>query len=65
MSWEVRPHPEVERWYLALCREDSVTADGVADAIDQLTLEGPNARLPLADTHYAEHLDALKEEDRP
>ena len=33
MMWEVRLHPEVEAWFLDLCRTDSTTADLVAEAI--------------------------------
>ena len=61
MSWEIRLHPEVERWYLTLCREDPVTADGVTDAIDQLALEGPNARRPLVDRVHGSRFHNMKE----
>ena len=32
--WEVSLHPEVEAWFLNLCRDDPVSADLVAEAID-------------------------------
>jgi hypothetical protein len=41
VPWEISLHEEVERWYLALCQDDPVTADGIADAIDQLASVGP------------------------
>ncbi len=49
MAWEVSLHPEVEAWYLAVCKSDPVTADLIEDAIDQLAEEGPALRRPLAD----------------
>jgi hypothetical protein len=36
VAWEVSLHPEVEAWYLALCKSDPETADLIEDAIDQL-----------------------------
>ena len=48
MSWEIRLHPEVEAWFLGLCREDPVTDDGIADAIGQLAEQGPGLGRPLA-----------------
>jgi hypothetical protein len=38
--WEVRLHPEVEAWFLDLCRSDPTTADLVAEAIDVLVEQG-------------------------
>jgi hypothetical protein len=38
-----------------------VTADGVADAIDQLALEGPDARRPLADRVQGSRFHNMKE----
>jgi hypothetical protein len=39
MAWEVSLHPEVEAWYLGLCKSDPETADLIEDAIDQLVNE--------------------------
>lgn len=47
--WEVWLHPEVERWFLGLCRTDSVSADLVAEAIDVLAENGPALGRPLVD----------------
>ena len=33
MAWEVNLHPEVEAWYLAVCKSDPETADLIEDAI--------------------------------
>lgn len=49
MAWEISLHPEVEAWYLALCKSDPQTADLVEDAVDQLAAEGPTLGRPLAD----------------
>jgi hypothetical protein len=47
--WEVSLHPEVEAWFLELCRVDPVSADLVAEAIDVLADEGPALGRPLVD----------------
>lgn len=47
--WEVRLHPEVEAWFLDLCRMDPTTADLVAEAIDVLVERGPALGRPLVD----------------
>ncbi|WP_199516846.1 type II toxin-antitoxin system RelE/ParE family toxin [Nucisporomicrobium flavum] len=47
--WEVRLHPEVEAWFLDLCRSDPETADLVSEAIDVLTDQGPALGRPLVD----------------
>jgi hypothetical protein len=39
--WEISLHPEVEAWFLELCRTDPVSADLVAEAIDLLAEQGP------------------------
>ena len=46
MGWQVLLHPEVEAWFLALCRDDPITADGISDAIDQLVELGPGLGRP-------------------
>ncbi|MCK9894428.1 type II toxin-antitoxin system RelE/ParE family toxin [Frankia sp. AgB32] len=46
---EVVLHPEVEQWFLDLCRTDSITADLVAEAIDVLAENGPGPGRPLVD----------------
>lgn len=61
MAWEISLHEEVERWYLALCREDPVTADGIADAIEQLACVGPALGRPLVDRIHASRHHNMKE----
>ncbi|MFC0004643.1 type II toxin-antitoxin system RelE/ParE family toxin [Micromonospora siamensis] len=47
--WDIRLHPEVESWFLGLCRTDPVTADLVSEAIDLLSEHGPALGRPLVD----------------
>ena len=42
-------HPDVEEWFLELCRVDPTTADLVAEAIDLLVEQGPGLGRPLVD----------------
>ena len=61
MAWEVSLHPEVEAWYLALCKSEPETADLIEDAIDQLAAEGPAVRRPLADRIKGSRYHHMKE----
>ena len=61
MPWEVRLHPEVEAWYLGVCKSDPETADLIEDAIDQLAEEGPTLRRPLADRVKGSRYHNMKE----
>jgi hypothetical protein len=61
MAWEVSLHPEVEAWYLGLCKNDPETADLIEDAIDQLAAEGPALRRPLADRVKGSRYHNMKE----
>lgn len=61
MAWEISLHPEVERWFLELCENDPESADGIADAIEQLALEGPTARRPLVDRIKGSRYHNMKE----
>jgi len=61
MSWEISLHPEVEKWYLAICVSDSETADLIKDAIDRLADEGPMARRPLVDRLQGSRYHNMKE----
>lgn len=42
-------HPEVEDWFLALCRDDPASADRISEAIDLLAEHGPGLGRPLVD----------------
>ncbi|MFY1586796.1 hypothetical protein ACN267_20095 [Micromonospora sp. WMMD734] len=47
--WDGRLHPEVEAWFLDLCRVDPASADLVGEAIDLLAEHGPALGRPLVD----------------
>lgn len=59
--WEVSLHPEVEAWFLGLCRTDSVSADLVSEAIDLLAEQGPALGRPLVDRLRASRFHNMKE----
>jgi hypothetical protein len=59
--WEVRLHPEVEAWFLGLCRADPVSADLVAEAIDVLAEHGPALGRPLVDRLKGSDYHNMKE----
>src|SRR6266699_1167417 len=61
MAWEVSLHPEVEAWYLAVCKSDPESADLIEDSIDQLAAEGPALRRPLADRVKGSRYHNMKE----
>jgi DNA-binding transcriptional regulator YiaG len=54
-------HPDVEAWFLHLCRDDPSTADGISDAIDQLVEEGSGPRAPLVDRIKGSTFHNMKE----
>lgn len=58
--WEVRLHPEVEAWFLDLCRSDPTTADLVGEAIDVLVEQGPALGRPLGPALGRPLVDRLK-----
>ncbi|MFK3985286.1 type II toxin-antitoxin system RelE/ParE family toxin [Micromonospora sp. NPDC050397] len=59
--WEVKLHPEVEAWFLDLCRTDAATADLVAEAIDLLAERGPALGRPLVDRLKGSGFHHMKE----
>lgn len=59
--WEISLHPEVEAWFLELCRTDPVSADLVAEAIDLLAEQGPALGRPLVDRIQASRFHHMKE----
>ena len=61
MAWEVSLHEDVERWYLDVCRDDPRTADGIADAIEQLAVVGPALGRPLVDRIHRSRHHNMKE----
>jgi hypothetical protein len=61
VSWEISLHEEVERWYLALCRDEPDTANLIADAIEHLASVGPALGRPLVDRIHASRHHNMKE----
>jgi hypothetical protein len=61
VAWEISLHEDVEHWYLDLCRDDPVTADGIADAIEQLVTVGPALGRPLVDRIHGSRHHNMKE----
>ena len=61
MAWEISLHEEVEHWHLDLCRDDPATADGIADAIEQLVTVGPALGRPLVDRIHGSRHHNMKE----
>ncbi|MFC7545502.1 type II toxin-antitoxin system RelE/ParE family toxin [Plantactinospora sp. GCM10030261] len=59
--WEVVLHPEVETWFLDLCRSDPVSADLVVEAIDLLAEHGPALGRPLVDRLKSSAFHHMKE----
>ncbi|MCG5444598.1 type II toxin-antitoxin system RelE/ParE family toxin [Micromonospora sp. NIE79] len=47
--WDVKLHPEVEEWFLHLCKTDPASADLISEAIDLLAEHGPALGRPLVD----------------
>jgi hypothetical protein len=47
--WEIRLHPEVEEWFLDLCRADPVSSDLISEAMDLLAEHGLALGRPLVD----------------
>jgi hypothetical protein len=61
-AWKVRLHPEVEAWFLELCRTDPASAGLVAEAIDLLAEQGPGAMgRPLVDRLKGSTFHHMKE----
>lgn len=62
VAWEITLHAEVNRWFLELCETSPATADKIAEALDELELEGPKLGRPLVDRiHSSRVLHNLKE----
>ncbi len=59
--WAVNLHPEVERWFLDLCRDEPDTADLIEAAIDVLAENGPRLGRPLVDRLKGSKYHNMKE----
>ncbi|WP_395295615.1 type II toxin-antitoxin system RelE/ParE family toxin [Kitasatospora hibisci] len=61
MGWEIILHNDVEAWFLDLSKNDPVSADQVADAINTLEVEGPTLGRPLVDRIQGSRHHNMKE----
>lgn len=59
--WDVKLHPEVEEWFLHLCRTDTASADLISEAIDLLAEHGPALGRPLVDRLKGSAFHHMKE----
>ncbi|MEU8087558.1 type II toxin-antitoxin system RelE/ParE family toxin [Micromonospora sp. NPDC049101] len=59
--WDVKLHPQVEEWFLDLCRTDPASADLISEAIDLLTEHGPALGRPLVDRLKGSSFHHMKE----
>lgn len=59
--WEVSLHPEVERWFLEMCRTDPDSASLIEAAVDLLAEHGPNLGRPLVDRLKGSRFHNMKE----
>jgi hypothetical protein len=61
VRWEILLLEPVNDWFLALCKDDPLTADKVEEALDELALSGPQLGRPLVDRIHGSKIHNLKE----
>jgi len=61
VSWEILLLEPVNDWFLALCKDDPLTADKVEEALDELAASGPQLGRPLVDRIHGSKIHNLKE----
>ena len=61
VRWEILLLDPVNEWFLALCKDDPLTADKVEEALDELALCGPQLGRPLVDRIHGSKIHNLKE----
>jgi len=61
VRWEILLLDPVNDWFLALCKDDPLTADKVEEALDELALCGPQLGRPLVDRIHGSKIHNLKE----
>ena len=59
--WEILLLEPVNDWFLALCKDDPLTADKVEEALDELAACGPQLGRPLVDRIHGSKIHNLKE----
>jgi len=61
VRWEILLLEPVNDWFLALCKNNPLTADKVEEALDELATCGPQPGRPLADRIHGGKIHNLKE----
>jgi hypothetical protein len=61
VRWEIQLLEPVNDWFLALCKDDPLTADKVEEALDELAASGPLLGRPLVDRIHSSKIHNLKE----
>jgi hypothetical protein len=61
VRWEILLLEPVNDWFLALCKDDPLTADKIEEALDELALCGPQLGRPLVDRIHGSKIHNLKE----
>lgn len=61
VHWEILLLEPVNDWFLALCKDDPLTADKVEEALDELAACGPQLGRPLVDRIHGSKIHNLKE----
>lgn len=61
VCWEVLLLEPVNDWFLALCKDNPLTADKVEEALDELAACGPQLGRPLVDRIHGSKIHNLKE----
>jgi hypothetical protein len=61
VRWEILLLEPVNDWFLALCKDDPVTADKIEEALDELAISGPLLGRPLVDRIHGSKIHNLKE----
>jgi hypothetical protein len=61
VHWEVLLLEPVNDWFLALCKDNPLTAGKVEEALDELAVCGPQLGRPLVDRIHGSKIHNLKE----
>jgi hypothetical protein len=61
VRWEILLLEPVNDWFLALCKDNPLTADKVEEALDELAICGPQLGRPLVDRIHGSKIHNLKE----
>lgn len=61
VPWEILLLEPVNDWFQALCKDDPAAADKVEEALDELSVLGPQLGRPLVDRIHTSKIHNLKE----